>query len=161
MKSHIKALQAYTCYIPFDAEFHADFEFDIKILISPTHFEISAIFKICVGGFKKFLPHWNKNKISYRMICILHMFAVSMTRNQQFSKKWLIRNYSWPEVIFGDFNPPAPSLSIQNKFRQKKISIRQYQVPVWLSKRFSSIKFQNRLTPTLLRGRSQFSRSIG
>ena len=47
----------YYNYTSFDVEFDEDFEFLFKILIPPTYFEIPPIFKFCVGGLKKILPH--------------------------------------------------------------------------------------------------------
>ena len=70
----------------FDRKFYDEFEFSFKILIPPTHFEISPIFYICVGGFKKFLLHWTENSISNRMICILHMLNVFIGWNSKFLK---------------------------------------------------------------------------
>ena len=43
--------------ISIDRRFYDEFEFLVKISIPPTHFEISTISQICVGGFKKFSLH--------------------------------------------------------------------------------------------------------
>ena len=67
-------------YMPFDEEFYIDFEFLFKILIPPTHFEISLIFKFCVGGLKNFLSHQIRNFILSQNICIFCMFYTCKNR---------------------------------------------------------------------------------
>ena len=74
------AYKTYYNYIPFDAEFYVDFEFLLKILTPPTHFEKSLIFKFCVGGLKKFLSHQIKNFILSQNICIFRMFYARKNR---------------------------------------------------------------------------------
>ena len=54
LKTLSKAIQTYTHYISFDAEFYFDSEFSVKISIPPTHSEKTILLKICVGGFQKF-----------------------------------------------------------------------------------------------------------
>ena len=72
--------------ISFDRRFYDELEFLFKISFPPTHFELSAISQICVGGFKKFSLHWMGNWISSRMICLFHMFNICIGLNSKFSK---------------------------------------------------------------------------
>ena len=74
IKTWTGAYETYQHYISFDAEFYDDFEFLLKIKFPPTHFEIFAIFKFCVGGSKKFLFHRIKQTILSHIICIFCMF---------------------------------------------------------------------------------------
>ena len=74
------AYKTYYNYIPFDAEFYVDLEFIFEILTPPTHFEISLIFKFCVGGLKKILSHKIKNFILSRNIYILRIFYTCKNR---------------------------------------------------------------------------------
>ena len=41
-------------YTSFEAQFCADFEFEVKIIFLPTHLREKRVSKICVGGFEKF-----------------------------------------------------------------------------------------------------------
>ena len=70
LKTITPVIKPYYSHISFDGKFSADFDFFVKILIPPTHFEISAILKKCVGGFEKFLLHSHSRKIVFLKIYI-------------------------------------------------------------------------------------------
>ena len=77
IKTWSGANKTYHHYIPFDAKFYADFEFELKLQIQPTHFEIFAILKFCVGGLKFFFFHQIRKLILSHIICIFCMLNVS------------------------------------------------------------------------------------
>ena len=91
-------------HISFDAEFYADFKFLVKILIPPTHIEITAFFKICVGVSQKFLYYWIWNQISNRLICMMHILWVIWVIYDHLSKKWVIAYNSRMSDVIGPGN---------------------------------------------------------
>ena len=70
LKTITPVIKPYYSHISFDGKFSFDFEFLVKILIPPTHFEISAILVNCVGGFEIFFLHSHCCKISFLNIYI-------------------------------------------------------------------------------------------
>ena len=79
-------IKLYYNHKSFDGKFSVDFDFFVKILIPPTHFEISAILVNCVGGFENFFMHSHRHKIVFRKIYISGRFDYLVALKSQ--KTW-------------------------------------------------------------------------
>ena len=70
----------------FEGKFYAEFEFEVKNLIQPTHSGENHVLKICVGVFSKFLFDWIRNQISIRNMCIYWCLRYHELKNSSSSK---------------------------------------------------------------------------